>query len=716
LSENGTVLNHGESKFVARARIMLVLGEQLITDEVAAVYELIKNSYDADATKVKIRPVEVTNADLGKIEIKDNGSGMSRETLLTGWLELATPRKARGSGDEPRYSQKRNRLILGEKGIGRLAVHKLGDVTEIVTRLEGAQTETRLVVDWKKFEDRDRFLESVPVQWEERTPQVFLGTSEDGFESGTRITVTSLRSWNAEKILRLSRGVDAMISPLFGLKEFEPELIVNDKSVTELSERKNVFDYLKNVPYTFDAAIDRGGNGTYKYDFVRKDFPDLNRKIVPKEQDFRDPSTFSKGRKPSCGPFRLRLYSWELIGREKRETFGDTAIYEEIIKPNSGVKVFRDGFRVLPYGDRDNDWLGLDHRRVGEFEERVSRNLVVGVIDISSTLNPLLIDKSDREGLIGNQAFEDFRSLVLSVLTQFEAERLIDRQKLKDRQERTRASRSKFIANMTRLEEILEKEGLRLLPETKYEITRLVTDSREIFQKSIEDAQSPLLAAASIGLTYMIPTHEARRDIQNAMKTLRTLLEDERATELVSPIRSAILLLRQAQEVIAGIADIMQISTDQKAFRLKRAADHAISLMKYRLSRAGITHSTIELSQESVIGLEKRIVIALINMIDNSAYWLNRIPEGRQLKIIIGQYQNQPAIIVSDNGPGVTDDISTITVPFFTRKPNGTGLGLFICDRIADQHKASLRLMNSGDMPGLLPGANIGIIFPNQPQ
>src|SRR6266550_7114798 len=95
MTTSSSVLDRGESKFVARARLMLLLGEQLITDEVAAVYELIKNSYDADATKVKIRLLQVTDPKQGRIEVKDNGSGMSRETLLTGWLELATPGKAR---------------------------------------------------------------------------------------------------------------------------------------------------------------------------------------------------------------------------------------------------------------------------------------------------------------------------------------------------------------------------------------------------------------------------------------------------------------------------------------------------------------------------------------------------------------------------------------------------------------------------------------------
>src|SRR5205807_5284209 len=130
-----------------------------------------------------------------------------------------------------------------------------GNRTEIITRLEGSSQEVRMVVDWTQFEDEQRFLESVPVSWEERLPQVFVKNSEDGFESGTLIIVSNLRPWTKEKMIRLSRGIGTIISPLSGLKDFTPQLIINDKEAPEVLAR-NVFDYLDNVPYKFEATID----------------------------------------------------------------------------------------------------------------------------------------------------------------------------------------------------------------------------------------------------------------------------------------------------------------------------------------------------------------------------------------------------------------------------------------------------------------------------
>ena len=124
---------------------MLLLGEQLITDEVAAVSELVKNAYDADATKAVVTLSHVSEkTDVGYITIRDNGHGMTLETVLSSWLELGTLSKARGPDLKPRFSESGKRVCLGEKGLGRLAVHKLGYLTELVTR--GVNSNSRSVM------------------------------------------------------------------------------------------------------------------------------------------------------------------------------------------------------------------------------------------------------------------------------------------------------------------------------------------------------------------------------------------------------------------------------------------------------------------------------------------------------------------------------------------------------------------------------------------
>ena len=168
-----STIKKGEAHVAARARLMIQLGEQLISDEIAAVSELVKNSYDADATRVELTLTNVSETEGGFITISDNGHGMTLEKVLSSWLELGTLSKARKKGVIPRVSESGRRICLGEKGLGRLSVHKLGYVTELVTRRINESVETKLTLDWAEFEQNEGFIEEIPVSWEVTEPRVF---------------------------------------------------------------------------------------------------------------------------------------------------------------------------------------------------------------------------------------------------------------------------------------------------------------------------------------------------------------------------------------------------------------------------------------------------------------------------------------------------------------------------------------------------------------
>lgn len=346
-----SLVDKGLSKITARARLMLLLGEQLITDEVAAVSELVKNSYDADASKVSVKLSNVSNPTIGYIVVRDNGHGMTREKLLSSWLELGTLSKARGSDLKPRFTESGKRQCLGEKGLGRLAVHKLGLVTELVTRRVGTEVETRLTIDWSLFDNTEAFLEDIPIEWEVTKPTVFSGKNVNG----TQITIRKLqRSWNSKMIEQVQRSLAALKSPFVDLSSFDIHIDIDDPEAPEVTI-PDIAEIVKKATYQFTAKVDEKGVIDFTYHFERPDLPDFSRTKRFKK-DIRDPKMFSGDRLPSCGPFSIRLYCWDLSPKDLRVVFGDTGTYKELVRPNTGVKVFRDGFRVLPYGNADNDW------------------------------------------------------------------------------------------------------------------------------------------------------------------------------------------------------------------------------------------------------------------------------------------------------------------------------------------------------------------------
>jgi C4-dicarboxylate-specific signal transduction histidine kinase len=432
------------------------------------------------------------------------------------------------------------------------------------------------------------------------------------------------------------------------------------------------------------------------------------------QKDIRNPEDFESERKPECGPFSVRFYSWDLSPQDKKAVFGDTAIYTEMIQPNTGVKVFRDGFRVLPYGNPDNDWLSMDMERVRRFEFHISRNQIIGAIEISSKTAPTLLDKTDREGLIDNEAFRDFRSLVKSALAEFEAERYVDRRKLKEVTGRTRdeqSDRALFSRNLIALSSMVTNQP-QLDSIVKLEINKLISETRETLDSILSEKEEPLLVAASIGLTYMMPTHEVRRDLHEALKLLRSIRDSKKETP--EDVNAVISLLRQADSVVGGIGKLMQRTAEDEEFVPERVVKNSVELMRNRFQRNDIALEVDVRNPVAIRGSDRLVTVLLLNFLDNSFYWLLRKkPEERRVKIIVDSFQDKSILVVSDSGPGFEDDdINVLTLPFFTRKPNGMGLGLYIADRIAKMSGGQLKILAQNELSGLLPGANIGVILP----
>src|SRR5262245_30542628 len=207
-----------------RARILRTFGDELSSSETEAVIELVKNAYDADATRVLVRfhgPLEIGH---GRIEVMDNGQGMSLETLQTTWMEPAMLFRKR-----QQHSEQYGRRVLGEKGIGRFAASRLANTLEVVTRRAGEDREIRALFDWSQFDDEHKYLDQVEVLWEESEPAEIrpdgtiqaLWRGEETPESsalthGTVLRMEGLRAiWGKSQLETLHTGLSRLVSPFF---------------------------------------------------------------------------------------------------------------------------------------------------------------------------------------------------------------------------------------------------------------------------------------------------------------------------------------------------------------------------------------------------------------------------------------------------------------------------------------------------------------------
>lgn len=422
------------------------LGEELITDETQALLELVKNAYDADASYARITidthaPPKASGDLPGLIEIADDGFGMDRDTVISGWLLIARSTKQRFK-DEGRLTPK-NRTPLGDKGLGRLGTQRLGWELEIATKTAKASKELFVSFSWEDFFTAES-LDQVAVDIRERATDR---------KQGTVLTVRGLRDperWRGDGITALQRELSQVISPYEGVSGFTVNVTVDgtridlqtlNRQVREtaqlhydidfngkrLRERGNarisffrpnnmadrrVFErlvdaddgeaflgHLLEAKETRDLGL-RPGKGKWFLSFERsRAFADL------------DPALDDEGRPANPGPFRAEVDSFDLASGsdERLEVFGTLRPYRDFIKQLSGIRVYRDGFRVRVEGD----WLGLGAQWTSARSYYgLKPDTTTGYVAITSRENPQLVEKTDREGFTETPHFRSFTGLM----------------------------------------------------------------------------------------------------------------------------------------------------------------------------------------------------------------------------------------------------------------------------------------------------------------
>ena len=288
----------------------------------------------------------------GTITVRDDGHGMSLDVLLRHWMEPAGTSKS--LKDQKRT--RKGRRVLGEKGVGRFAADKLAQHLELVSRGAGERTELRAVFDWDEFDTDSRMLSEVKNRWDMRVPSEIS-------ESGTVLRMSGLRTlWNERMFRRLCTRLTRLRSP-FGEHDSFTIRIDSDEFPEYSGELRS--DILDRAPYRIDAVFDGeqtieiNMNGSRSVEHLWNGHGDLR-----------------------CGPVRVRLFAFDLE-TDAIACIGPRMEVRAWLKEWSGVSVYRDGFRVWPYGEPHDDWLRLDQRRVNNPVTRLSNNQVVGFVEIT---------------------------------------------------------------------------------------------------------------------------------------------------------------------------------------------------------------------------------------------------------------------------------------------------------------------------------------------
>lgn len=675
--------------------MLLLLGDQLIRDAGLAVFELVKNAYDADASTCDIILENIDNPKKSTITVQDNGSGMDYNTVVGVWLEPGTDYRGEQRLKQNR-SPKYKRLPLGEKGVGRFAVHKLGRKIQLITRKTG-QDEVVVTIDWLAFE-KAKYLADVGVDITVRSPKMFVGRKH-----GTRIEVTELRDgWERRRVRELHRSVTSICSPFEGPDNFSAKLHL--KPATDwLSKLLDPESVLKQSLYSAHGSINENSiSGTYKFTPLKamKGKLEKRSKKLPKLQLMSPGKRATKLtlKDSAVGPIEFDFNIFDLEPAVLELTSTDKAGLREYLNVNGGVRVYRDGVRIFDLGEPGNDWLDLEGRRVNRPTVRIGNNQIIGAVHLCGESSRGLIEKTNREGFIENSSYRKFREAVEFALNQVEAERAKDKKRVRLLYSR-KSLQEPVIDDLTKLRQQIESRGL----------TSELGKYLDRIEKQFSDVRATLLTAAGPGLTLTVVIHEVEKIIKELSLTVKRGARNDKVKKLVQHL----------SEVVDGLSFLVRKSGKSRE-RASVLIDQALFNTEYRLRAHKIEVTRgIDLGQQdfSVTCMRRLVISTLMNLIDNSIYWL----ENRDLadkKIYIGttfELDRRPSLVVADNGSGFQDLAEYLVEPFFTRKPDGMGLGLHIVNEIAKLHHGSLHFPESSDID--LPkefqdGAIVAFQFP----
>lgn len=763
--------------FESDAHLVNILGEQLIGSEKVGILELVKNAIDASASYCKVRfekvpklpSIDSRHYCFGELEgpiivIEDDGVGMNRETIEKGWLRPASTLKtdiknrlreerenAEKSGNIGAYQaivdqlkkEHGGRIPLGEKGVGRFATNRLGTNLIIRTKTVGSQEELVLKINWDDFEFTDgksKNLNSIGVELTKEPLSRDYGEKD----SGTRIIIFGGRKdfeFDEEKIKDINKSIMRLNSPNPSPKISNPgfHAFIECPQIEDLEKKEIYEEFVPN--FSLEALVDGDGVvSDYSLKFVSPpSVPLPDEEWVEKDYDLRTSNyTYWKDeqngllRKPSCGSFYIHLDAWYRVkpwidGPDQQEM-------KDYLSDYGGISIYRDNVIIFPAeSGTKNDWLGLSQRNIKQ-GFRISYYNMIGNIELDQSENLDLIDKTDREGLIENQAYNDLSKLVEAVV-----QNILEVKYISKRDEYTNLTKGitrdpKKLGEATKasseiidgiyehysIEEdpwqILRKLG-NSVQERRAGLVNL-SESIKNLKKSveiIEGVQDKLTEQAGFGLAAAVSIHELNKIATNFYTGITELINAGKKNQdfQLEDLQSTSDSLRSELKRLGPLRTIR--NERAREVKLSQAVNYAFETFKNKLKKNNIK-ADISLDNDIVVYARySTLCQVLVNLFDNSVYWLSFVPEERRC-IHIKVESRKRIVIFGDSGKGIDDAIRPYLFEAgYSMKIPPSGLGLYICKSYMSAMKGTIYETPSPNRLGYIQGAQFTIDFNHVP-
>ncbi|MGC1709689.1 MAG: ATP-binding protein, partial [Nitrosotalea sp.] len=666
------------------ARVAELLGEQSVSNVIVAVAELVKNSYDADAKKVKVIFQKTDDKQLRLIIEEEEGDGMTLDDLKNKWMVIGTDDKV-----TEKFSNKGRRKV-GEKGIGRFAIQRLGDKLEMIVKPRNTNDLFIVKIDWDKYRQPGTTFDQVEND-------LLVEKRNDLENSGTTIIIDKLRdNWSKPEIELLSRELKSIVPPSWQEDQFA---IIVDAPHVGIYNTKLDSSLLQHAAYEIHCEYHE--NGTLDYNMLLAKKEHGKNSVQQKDLDATEAQHIDLG-KLKCGPMKFSFYYFPLgpSGEDKKlapYVLKDNLLRRQL-RANHGVKIFRDNFMVKPYGEPGNDWLGLNQMIVTRRDTAFSNNTVIGIVEINRDKNPLLLDTTTREGLIKNEAFYDLKTLIMHCV------RILIKRRSQDFGDK--------------IPELYQSPAMKKISNAARRISQTATSKDKLivqkalleFQQGALEMQAEIMneinmyrGLASLGISVAAIAHEIGESIGAILQRTKYVLSVLKERPLTYGEHKTITEhtlndILKIREFISFAAVFTTAEERQKSYI--RMGDVVKIVLDAYLSVFKDQFITVEkiIAPDLVLvnGYRVDFEAILINLVTNSIEVLRGKQNERKIRITCKNSVDGILIRFSDSGDGIpVSNREIIFEPFWTSKKEGTGLGLSIINEIVKGYDGTITVVNS---------------------
>lgn len=709
-------MNSETFKIRPAGRHILTIGRDLIQDPYAAVVELVKNAYDADATKVLVSFNRNISKKQIEITVEDDGLGMTRDIVVNHWMVPSTNNKQKNK------TSPSGRIVQGRKGVGRYSASILGNELLLETVSKQTKEKTSVYVDWTQFENAE-YLSDVDI---------LIETGETTESSGTKISITGnaeyLEEWNDAEFGKLRKELKKIISPLKSNDEINFHIYIK---INNFQYKEGEF-YEEVVPYPlFDlydyricGNIEANGKGVLLYETQK-----LKNIVSEKIEIDVEGGT-------GCGPIDLDIRAFDrdkdaiegLISRGLKDADGNYVgklEARQLLNENCGIGVYRNGFRIRPLGDASFDWLQLDKQRVQNPSKKLGSDQVIGIVNIASEEISNLIEKSARDGLKENTSYEKLITLTQMVIAQLEEKRFYFRYvnglgRKKPKIERDLEKLISFDSLRDNVRKTFAREHVS--KSASDAVMAAISDAekeKNTVIQSIKEAVALYQGQATMGKIVEVTLHEGRKPLsffrnQVPMFEASCKLVKEGLVEALDAIHDRINQSKENAVKLVKLFDKLDPLTSGR--RGKKTKLPLIKVIKQDCLIFESEMSDVELNIVSSTGSdvlyecwEQDIYSIFTNLVENSLFWMKLGRNEKKISIYVSTTGNDVEYIdYRDSGPGIPSELiesEIIFEPGFSTKETinngkrnkGTGLGLCIAGEAALRCGWTLEAKESDD-------------------